>query len=160
MQEILRFVYDYRNLFGRSHLLRMPLGDVDRLKLDALERLFDERWDPEGSGAKKQPSQRRFVRVPTPDLDGELKVGGELRHATLLDLGPGGAGVATRASLTAGQLTVLKLDDPASGRTYQLPARVVWSRREGDRTTAGLLFTGIPVEIRHASRQALALEAA
>ena len=143
--DLVRLVYDYRSLFGRRDLARLPLDPEEHGRLAAFEGRFYE-------AAQRRRHQRLALSRP-----GQIKIGREFRDVTLSDISVGGLLLSPAPPLQRGEITVVKIDDPAIGREYHLPVQVVWMGAG----RMGLAFFGIPIELRYGGgRSGLADDAA
>jgi hypothetical protein len=135
MRELLQDVYDYQNLVGRRRL-RLELGERGARRLAALERKLAQ--DPETRS--RRTTTRHYGCLPA-----WVRVEGFDERAYVIDLAAGGLALAPPPpGLVPGVHTVVTVRDPETDRDYRLPARVVWSSSR----RVGLVFTGLPVELR------------
>ena len=135
MNELLQFVFDYRNLHGRRSLV--PLSQVEHLRLQALDRLLRE------NPLEHEGSRRRHARVVL-DVPALVRVHDRLLPMVIADVSAGGVGIVFSPELSVGLRTTVRVADEDGGRSYNLPVRVAWISD----TMAGLEFAGPPVEIR------------
>lgn len=148
MSDLLKAVYDYRNLLSRRDLLRMRLSAEEVARLDALEKLFE--WRPEEGGPTSLPLalRRRFarcdVRVPA-----SVKAGSTVQPVVVVNLGGGGVVVEPAPSLKRGELTVLKIRVTSIGREFQFPCQAKWLAGGLNQSAMGLQFIGVPIELRY-----------
>lgn len=165
MSDLIKCVYDYRNLLGRKELLRMRLDAAELHRLAGIERLLEWRPD-ECGGLANMPLalRRRFsrfdMRVPA-----TVKVGELSQPIVLVNLGAGGAVVEPAPSLRRGELSVLKVRCTSLGREFHFPVQAKWlsesSILPGRRSTMGLAFVGVPIELRFGTgRSAVLADAA
>lgn len=86
--------------------------------------------------------RRRCQRFPL-EIEGLLHVGSALRVMRLVDLSLSGAQVLVKGSLTRGRTLLVSVEREYSRLSFvprPVAARVVWTRREGPVTRAGLEF--------------------
>ncbi len=135
---------DYRVLVGKRDRLGYPLGELERARLDELERFFVQ-----DANRRRAPwASREQIRAP---ISVVVQVGdwsGEAR-----DISGDGIYVATQAPLPIGARTVVRVTDESyqDGEDAQAPyeqwefgAEVV--RLDG--AGMGLRFVGIPLALR------------
>ena len=137
-QDLVRLVYDYRSLLGRRDLVRVPLEPEEHGRLAAFERRFA--WINR---------RRRSERLPL-TRPGQIKVGKDFREVTVYDISGGGLLIAPAPALQRGEITVVRIADPAIGREYHLPVQVAWAVSG----RMGLAFFGIPIELRYGGGRA------
>jgi hypothetical protein len=138
---LVRLVYDYRSLLGRRDLARLPLEPEEHGRLAAFEGRF-------AHASLRRRHERLALAGP-----GQIKVGREFRDVTISDISGGGLLVTPAPALQRGEISVVRIADPAIGREYHLPVQVVWTA-SGSTVWAGLAFFGIPIELRYGGGRA------
>lgn len=148
MSEMIKCVYDYRNLLGRRDLMRMRLDAEDLHRLESLERLLE--WRPEDGGPSSFPIslRRKFARFDL-RVPATVKVGVLPAPIVIVSLGAGGVVVEPAPSLRRGELTVLKVKCSSLSREFHFPAQAKWLSESLNRSSMGLAFVGIPIELRY-----------
>jgi hypothetical protein len=147
MSDLVRKVYEYRDLLGRRDLLRMPLDDHEADRLETLTRLFE--WRPEDLSSALLPKsvRRRFARLDV-RIPATVKIGDDVWLVRIVNLGAGGAVVEDAPPLRRGDLAVLRVPMRKSGREYHFSSQVVWHAEPPGRSLTGLTFVGVPIEAR------------
>jgi hypothetical protein len=155
--DLLSLVYQYRYLLGRRDLLRQPLGPEPAARLEALADLFA--WRPQTGGAHAPGADRRRMTRCEVTIGAIIEAHGGLAvPSTIVDLGGAGMSLESPAAIRPGEHVTIKVQEQRSGREYRFPAEVRWCR-EGERSTLGVRFDGLPVELCH-RRSAMAVDAA
>jgi hypothetical protein len=150
MSELIKCVYDYRNLLGRRDLLRMHLDAEEKHRLESLDQLLE--WRPEEGGPSTFPLalRRKFsrfdMRIPATVRVGR---GDSAAPIVIVNMGGGGVVVEPAPSLRRGELTVVKIKCSALGREFHFPAQAKWLSESLNRSSMGLAFVGIPIELRY-----------
>jgi hypothetical protein len=132
-RELVRYICEYRALRARRDLLQLPLGEGERLRLEALQRLFTAGF----AVVPDAQDRRRFTRL---DVDIPAVLGAT--PVVITNLGGGGLVVAPAPVLRRGELTVVRVVENA--REYFLPAQALWSQERSGRSRLGLCFVGVP----------------
>jgi hypothetical protein len=141
---------DYRVLVGKRDRLGYPLGEVERARLDELERFFVQ-----DANRRRAPwASREQIRAP---ISVVVQFGDWIGHAR--DISGEGMYIVTHAPLALGQRTVVRVADDPSGSTnddatppydqWEFGAEVV----RLDASGMGLRFVGIPLVLRITHRR-------
>lgn len=136
---------DYRVLVGKRDRLGYALGEVERARLDELERFFTQ-----DANRRRAPwASREQIRAP---ISVVVQIGDWSGHAR--DISGDGMYIATTAPLPIGAHTVVRVtDEPppddddgalAPYEQWEFAAEVVRLDAEG----IGLRFVGIPLTLR------------
>lgn len=143
---------DYRVLTGKRDRLGYPLGEVERARLDELERFFIQ-----DANRRRAPwASREQIRAP---ISVVVQIGDGVGQAR--DISGDGIFVVTDEPLPIGTRTVVRVaDEPPAGEDidaetpyeqWEFAAEVV--RLDG--AGMGLRFVGIPLVLRITHRQRL-----
>lgn len=140
---------DYRVLVGKRDRLGYPLGEVERARLDELERFFVQ-----DANRRRAPwASREQIRAPISIV---VQFGDWIGQAR--DISGDGMYIVTQAPLSIGQRTVVRVaaddassadDDEAPFDQWEFGAEVVRLDAEG----MGLRFVGIPLVLRITHRR-------
>jgi len=139
---------DYRVLVGKRDRLGYPLGEVERARLDELERFFVQ-----DANRRRAPwASREQIRAPISIV---VQFGDWIGHAR--DISGDGMYIVTQAPLAIGERTVVRVsvdessadDDEAPFDQWEFGAEVVRLDAEG----MGLRFVGIPLVLRITHRR-------
>ena len=141
---------DYRVLVGKRDRLGYPLGEVERARLDELERFFVQ-----DANRRRAPwASREQIRAP---ISVVVQFGDWIGEAR--DISGEGIYIVTQAPLAIGERTVVRVaGDPAAAgdddaeapfEQWEFGAEVV----RLDASGVGLRFVGIPLVLRITHRR-------
>jgi len=139
---------DYRVLVGKRDRLGYPLGEVERARLDELERFFVQ-----DANRRRAPwASREQIRAP---ISSVVQFGDWIGHAR--DISGDGMYIVTQSPLAIGERTVVRVSvDESTADAGEAPfdqweygAEVVRLDAEG----MGLRFVGIPLVLRITHRR-------
>ena len=140
---------DYRVLVGKRDSLGYVLGEVERARLDELERFFTQ-----DANRRREPwASREQIRAP---ISVVVQIGDWQGHAR--DISGDGMFVVTTAPLPIGARTVVRvtadpaLDDDGARTPYEQWEFAVEVVRL-DAAGVGLRFVGIPLTLRITHRR-------
>ena len=141
---------DYRILVGKRDRLGYPLGEVERARLDELERFFVQ-----DANRRRAPwASREQIRAP---ISLVVQFGEWSGHAR--DISGDGIYIETQAPLAIGQRMVVRVADelPATGDDDAIPPYDQWEFGAEvvrlDANGIGLRFVGIPLVLRITHRR-------
>jgi len=138
---------DYRVLVGKRDRLGYPLGEIERARLNELERFFTQ-----DANRRRLPwASREQIRAPISIVVQFGDWSGEAR-----DISGEGMYVVTQAPLAIGERTVVRVTDaPAQGDADDFDALPPYEQWEFgaevvrlDAGGMGLRFVGIPLVLR------------
>ncbi len=137
---------DYRVLVGKRDRLGYPLGEVERARLDELERFFTQ-----DANRRRAPwASREQIRAPISVIVQFGDVTGQAR-----DISGDGIFVVTDAPLPIGARTVVRVADEPATAGDDLDAEAPYDQWEFgaevvrlDAGGMGLRFVGIPLVLR------------